>query len=99
MTLSGWIYPTAAQSGYRTILQRDVNAYYLNAGTANGTLVQLWGCTGAGNQTWAVSNGALVNPVSGRCLDGTNSSTNGTQPAPPVTSLPAVTPYPYPDGW
>ena len=31
MTLSAWIQPTAAQSGWRTIMQRETDAYFLNA--------------------------------------------------------------------
>ena len=31
MTLSAWIRPTAAQSGWRTIVQRQADAYFLNA--------------------------------------------------------------------
>ena len=38
MTLEGWIYPTASQSGWRTIMQREVDAYFLNASTAAGPL-------------------------------------------------------------
>jgi glucose/arabinose dehydrogenase/PKD repeat protein len=38
MTLSAWIRPTAAQSGWRTVMQREADAYYLNAGTADGPL-------------------------------------------------------------
>ena len=34
MTLEAWIQPTAAQSGWRTIVQREVDAYFLNASTA-----------------------------------------------------------------
>jgi hypothetical protein len=51
------------------------------AGTANGSLVQLSTCTGAGGQNWtAGANGSLVNPQSGRCLDANGgSSADGTQ--------------------
>ena len=31
MTLSAWIRPTASQSGWRTIMQRQADAYFLNA--------------------------------------------------------------------
>ncbi|MCM2416379.1 ricin-type beta-trefoil lectin domain protein [Streptomyces sp. RKAG290] len=49
-------------------------------GTTNGSLVNLWTCNGAANQQWNVSNGALVNPQSGRCLDIPALNTaNGTQ--------------------
>ena len=48
----------------------DVNA----AGTANGTLVQLYTCNGTVAQVWQPqTNGTLVNPHSGRCLDDTGS--------------------------
>ena len=38
MTLEAWIQPTAAQSGWRTIMQREVDAYFLNASNGNGPL-------------------------------------------------------------
>jgi Ricin-type beta-trefoil lectin domain len=43
--------------------------------------VQLYDCNGTGAQKWQhQSNGALLNPASGRCLDATgNSSANGTR--------------------
>jgi len=47
-----------------------------NGGTANGTLVQLYDCNGTASQTWIAStNGALLNPQSGRCLDDPNGNT------------------------
>jgi hypothetical protein len=40
------------------------------AATANGTPVQLYDCNGSGAQTWVdQTDGALLNPQSGRCLD------------------------------
>ncbi len=40
------------------------------AGTANGTTVELYGCNGTGAQDWVPqSNGSLVTPNSGKCLD------------------------------
>ncbi|HEV2345407.1 MAG TPA: ricin-type beta-trefoil lectin domain protein, partial [Actinocrinis sp.] len=46
----------------------DVNS----AGTANGTTVDLYDCNGTGAQTWVhQSNGAYLNPNSGKCLDDT----------------------------
>ncbi len=36
MTLSAWVYPTVAQTGWRTILQREVDTYFLNASNSNG---------------------------------------------------------------
>jgi chitinase len=54
----------------------DVNA----AGTANGTLVDLYDCNGTGAQVWTPqSNGELVNPASGKCLDDTGFGGAGTQ--------------------
>ena len=51
------------------------------AGTADGTLVQLWTCNGSGAQNWqAQADGTLRNPNSGKCLDVTGSGTaDGTQ--------------------
>ena len=48
--------------------------------TANGAPVELWACNGGANQQWTASNGNLVNPQSGKCLDvsGSNSA-DGTQ--------------------
>ncbi|MEY9864359.1 chitinase [Catenulispora sp. GAS73] len=54
----------------------DVNA----AGTANGTKVDLYDCNGTGAQTWVPqSNGELLNPNSGKCLDDTGFGGSGTQ--------------------
>jgi chitinase len=50
------------------------------AGTANGTAVDLYDCNGTGAQTWVhQSNGAYVNPNSGKCLDDTGFGGSGTQ--------------------
>ena len=47
-----------------------------NAGTANGTAVQLYTCNGTAAQSWTLqSDGTLLNPASGRCLDDPNGST------------------------
>jgi hypothetical protein len=50
-------------------------------GTADGSKMQLWSCTGGANQQWRIeSDGELVNPISGRCLtDPGNSTVYGTQ--------------------
>jgi predicted alpha-1,6-mannanase (GH76 family) len=55
----------------------DVDA----AGTADGTVVDLYTCNGTGAQVWEPqSDGALLNPNSGKCLDDPGSSTTaGTQ--------------------
>jgi hypothetical protein len=50
------------------------------AGTANGTLVDLYTCNGTAAQVWqAQSNGELLNPNSGKCLDDTGFGGSGTQ--------------------
>ena len=38
MTLSAWVFPTANQSGWRTIVQREVDAYFLHASSNAGAL-------------------------------------------------------------
>jgi chitinase len=54
----------------------DVNA----AGTANGTTVDVYDCNGTGAQVWVPqSNGELLNPNSGKCLDDTGYGGSGTQ--------------------
>jgi beta-glucosidase len=51
-----------------------------SGGTANGTLVDLYTCNGTGAQVWPPqSDGALVNPQSGKCLDDTGYGGSGTQ--------------------
>jgi beta-glucosidase len=48
--------------------------------TANGTLVDLYPCNGTGAQQWVPqSDGALLNPQSGACLDDTGYGGSGTQ--------------------
>jgi hypothetical protein len=50
------------------------------AGTADGTLVDLYTCNGTGAQVWEPqSNGELLNPNSGKCLDDTGYGGSGTQ--------------------
>jgi hypothetical protein len=38
ITVSAWVFPTAAQSGWRTVLQREVDAYFLDASNDGGAL-------------------------------------------------------------
>jgi hypothetical protein len=50
------------------------------AGTTDGTTVDLYDCNGTGAQVWEPqSDGALLNPNSGMCLDDTNYGGSGTQ--------------------
>ena len=49
MTLSAWIRPAATQSGWRTIMQRETDAYFLNASNSDGPLRPSGGGTFGGN--------------------------------------------------
>ncbi len=69
-TFSGPIHPQAASN-----LCLDV----VGQGTANGTQVQLWSCTGNPNQQWTY-NGTTLSVYGNKCLDVTGGSTaNGTK--------------------
>jgi hypothetical protein len=61
MTLMAWIQPTASQSGWRTIIQRQTDAYFLNASNETGPLRPSGGGTFAGNTSWVT--GTTANPV------------------------------------
>jgi chitodextrinase len=61
MTLSAWIRPAASQSGWRTILQRQVDAYFLNAGNNSGPLRPAGGGTFANSTQWV--GGPTASPV------------------------------------
>ncbi|GAA0376551.1 hypothetical protein GCM10009530_28830 [Microbispora corallina] len=37
-------------------------------GTANGTVITVWPCTGAASQVWTYVDGEIYNPHSGKCL-------------------------------
>jgi hypothetical protein len=62
MTLSAWIPPAASQSGWRTILQRQVEAYFLNASNSDGPLRPSGGGTlDGGTPQWL--GGPTASPV------------------------------------
>jgi hypothetical protein len=48
MTLEAWVYPTAAQSGWRAIVQRQTDAYFLHASGGGGSLQPTIGGTFGG---------------------------------------------------
>jgi hypothetical protein len=51
-----------------------------SGGTANGTTVDIYSCNGTGAQVWEhQSDGAYLNPQSGKCLDDTGYGGSGTQ--------------------
>src|SRR6185503_1404175 len=45
MTLEAWVMPSAAQSGWRTIMQKEVDAYFLHASGAGAPLEPTGGGT------------------------------------------------------
>ena len=61
MTLEAWVYPTAPQSGWRTIMQKEVDAYFLNASTDAGPLFPGGGGTIGGTQR--ILRAPAANPV------------------------------------
>jgi hypothetical protein len=61
MTLAAWIMPTAAQSGWRTILQRQPDSFFLNGSNGAGALYPAGGGTFAGATQWA--SGSSASPV------------------------------------
>ena len=61
MTLSAWIRPTASQGGWRTILQRETDAYFLNASNDTGPLRPSGGGTLGG--TTQILSGPTASPV------------------------------------
>ena len=60
MTLSAWINPAASQSGWRTIVQREDDAYFLNASNETGALRPSGGGTIGGRR---VIGGPSASPV------------------------------------
>lgn len=64
---------TVGGDGTITAFRSCMNVY--DGSTANGAMVNLSKCNGSGAQQWlAGANGSLVNPQSGKCLDGPSSS-------------------------
>jgi len=61
MTLAAWIEPTASQSGWRTIVQRETDSYALNASNSNGPLRPSGAGTFGGAFQWV--SGPSANPV------------------------------------
>ncbi|MEQ6903854.1 LamG-like jellyroll fold domain-containing protein, partial [Nocardioides sp. YIM 152588] len=61
MTLMAWIEPTASQSGWRTIMQRETDAYFLNASNSTGPLRPSGGATLGGGTAFVT--GTTASPV------------------------------------
>ena len=62
LTVSAWVFPTAAQSGWRAIVQKEVDSYFLHASNNGGPLRPAAGGTfnGTGNYVEASSAIALT---------------------------------------
>jgi hypothetical protein len=60
MTLSAWVFPTAAQSGWRTIVQRQVDAYFLHASSDGGALRPAAGGTFGGSGKFVAAPSAIA---------------------------------------
>ncbi|MEV6212696.1 ricin-type beta-trefoil lectin domain protein [Kitasatospora sp. NPDC051914] len=76
---AGWLrYPAPAAAPVRSDLAGkclDVNG----AGTADGTAVQTWGCSGSPNQLWSAYTDGTLRSM-GKCLDAAGRGTaNGTK--------------------
>jgi hypothetical protein len=61
ITLCAWIQPTANQSGWRTIMQKQTDAFFLNASNSTGALRPSGGATVNGNTVWLT--GTTANPL------------------------------------
>jgi glucose/arabinose dehydrogenase/fibronectin type 3 domain-containing protein len=45
LTIEAWVYPNGSQSGWRSVVQRETDAYFLHASSAAGALVPAAGGT------------------------------------------------------
>jgi fibronectin type 3 domain-containing protein len=61
MTLAGWVRPTASQGGWRTIIQKEADAYVLNASNDTGALFP--GGGGTINGSWQYVSGTSASPL------------------------------------
>jgi len=91
MTLSAWINPSANQSGWRTILQKQTDAYFLNASNSTGPLRPSGGGTFGTGDSYV--SGPTASPVGSwthvtYTYDGTTQRVyvNGTQVATKATT-------------
>lgn len=61
MTLEAWVYPLATQSGWRTIMQRETDAYFLNANFDGGTRQPAGGATfGTGTLAYVTAPSSMA---------------------------------------
>ncbi len=60
LTIEAWVMPSAAQSGWRTIVQKQVDAYLLHAGNGSGALRPAAGGTISGANVFTSSPSAIA---------------------------------------
>src|SRR6185295_6849665 len=58
LTLEAWVYPTAAQGGWRAIVQKEVDAWFMHA-SSNATLAPAVGGTYAGVVAYTATPSAI----------------------------------------
>ena len=92
MTLSAWIQPRRSQSGWRTILQQQTDAYFLNASNETGALRPR--VAGRSARQLQYLSGPTANPVNAwthvaLTYDGTTCGCTSTAPRSPATPRPA----------
>ncbi|GAA4256769.1 hypothetical protein GCM10022255_070920 [Dactylosporangium darangshiense] len=61
LTMAAWVQPTAAQSGWRTIMHKETDAWFLNAGSDSGALKPAGGVTTGSSDS--VVYGTTASPV------------------------------------
>lgn len=59
MTIEAWIYPTASQSGWRAVLHKNKDAYYLHASSPDGPMRPAGGAVFAGKEQYTPSGAAI----------------------------------------
>jgi len=62
MTVMAWVYPTANQTGNRTIIRRETNGYWLYSGRTTGTMRPYGGAVvGSGTETVTAPTALALN--------------------------------------
>jgi fibronectin type 3 domain-containing protein len=59
-SLAAWVQPTATQSGWRTVMQRQVESYFLNASNSAGALFPAGGATIGSGQPVVSATSAMA---------------------------------------
>src|SRR5439155_994567 len=61
MTLEAWVYPTAAPTGWRAVIDKNVDGYYLMASSDQGNRPAVGGAWPPGNRILVGPSGLAVN--------------------------------------